>query len=916
MKKSFLYFACVVMLATACSQDDLTLEKISTENDYLSEGSGSQSKIAISGVAYVKVPRESAAEMVSVMKNGITRASANSKLSSNLLKINTSNLEPLFPIDPRYEKRMRKAGLDRWFIVRFDENQDLDETLETLKASECFEYVEKSYLTSLPDATPIAIQSARGLKLSGDEEYPFNDELLPGQWHYKNYGNTPNSAAGADINLFEAWETQTGTNNVTVAVIDGGVDVEHEDLVDNIWTNSGEIPNDNIDNDGNGYVDDVNGYNFIDNTGKITWRASSGHATHVAGIIAARNGNGIGVCGIAGGDTTHSGARIMSCEKFNNYGQGISGEEAFVYAANNGAVITQNSWGYTYPGVSELPESMKEAIDYFIDYAGCDNDGNQLPDSPMKGGIAIFAAGNDGKDYVCYPGAYDRVVAVSGMAPDWTVAFYSNRGEWVDIMAPGGDLRSMYGSNVGQILSTLPPDLYNGVGYGYMQGTSMACPHVSGIAALIVSQFGGQGFTNDECRKRLEGALRPENIDEHNPDYIGTLGVGYIDAGKVFATNGGKNPENITDLTAEADYSSIDLAWTAVADEDDTAPVKYHIYVSTSTIDEDNLGEISYTRVNATGIQPGTSIKYTLTNLEDNTTYYLGIVAVDRWGQTSDNPQFITATTKENHAPTVTGMPAEPIIISGTQKKSVSLTISDEDGHQCRYRLSGDTRGVTSTYKDPIITLDFRANSSPGQYTVTVIVTDELGAETTVDIQYEISEPAAPVLTAEIPEQVLKANGMVDSLNLSQYFTFEEGTTFSAVSSNEKAVTSSVIGSSLLLTSGQVGESFVTIEADYCGKITETTFAVYVNESGEIPEGIIRRIYPQPAVRYLNIVLASNVKEATASIRSLYGERLYHKKHAITDGTLTLDVQKFSAGTYTLIIESEQGTSKKTFIKQ
>lgn len=213
----------------------------------------------------------------------------------------------------------------------------------------------------------------------------------------------------------------------------------------------------------------------------------------------------------------------MSCQIFAGKLSGSSGA-AIKYGADNGAVISQNSWGYTYPGVSRIPASDKAAIDYFIKYAGCDELGNQLPNSPMKGGIVIFAAGNDDKDYLAYPGAYSAVVSVSAMAPNFKKAWYTNRGAWVSIMAPGGD---QYFGQRGQVLSTLP-----GNKYGYMQGTSMACPHVSGIAALALSRYGGKGFTNTELTRRITTALRAEKIDEINPDYKGRLGAGYIDANR------------------------------------------------------------------------------------------------------------------------------------------------------------------------------------------------------------------------------------------------------------------------------------------------------------------------------------------------------------------------------------------------
>ena len=262
--------------------------------------------------------------------------------------------------------------------------------------------------------------------------------------------------------------------------MDGGVQVDHPDLVDNIWVNEGEIPGNGIDDDGNGYIDDINGYNFMYDSGKLT---PMKHATHVAGIIAASGNNGKGIAGIAGGNgTAGSGVKLMSTQVLGATSSNNTAA-AIKYGADNGAVISQNSWGYntTTTSVSYIDPADKAAIDYFIKYAGCDNDGNQLPDSPMKGGIVIFAAGNDNVSNpgTASPADYDAVVSVAAIAPDYTKASYSNYGSYIDISAPGGNLNGN-----GMVYSTI-----HNSSYGDMSGTSMACPMVSGVAALVIQNM-------------------------------------------------------------------------------------------------------------------------------------------------------------------------------------------------------------------------------------------------------------------------------------------------------------------------------------------------------------------------------------------------------------------------------------------
>ena len=211
-----------------------------------------------------------------------------------------------------------------------------------------------------------------------------------------------------------------------------------------------------------------------------------GHGTHVAGTVAARNNNGKGVAGIAGGDgSADSGVRLLSCQIFRNKDEQGDAAAAIKYAADNGAVICQNSWGYSSTaGVTSMPQLLKEAVDYFIKMAGCDANGNQRPDSPMKGGVVMFAAGNENKEFSAYPACYAPTVSVAAMAWDFSKASYSNYAKWVTITAPGGD-QDRFGTEAG-VLSTVPKKKVAS-GYAYFQGTSMACPHVSGIAALIAS---------------------------------------------------------------------------------------------------------------------------------------------------------------------------------------------------------------------------------------------------------------------------------------------------------------------------------------------------------------------------------------------------------------------------------------------
>ncbi|MBL7904243.1 MAG: S8 family serine peptidase [Bacteroidales bacterium] len=310
-----------------------------------------------------------------------------------------------------------------------------------------------------------------------------NDPSYNEQWHYHNtgqQGGTPD----ADIDLPEAWDIVKGNSDVIVAVVDDGIDYNHPDLVSNMWPGVG--------------------YNFITNSATIV---PGNHGTHVAGTIAANTGNNTGVSGIAGGDGSGNGVRLMSCQVFDGSSNG-GFHTAPVYAADNGAAISQNSWAYTVAGYYE--QAVLDAIDYFNANGG---------GTVLDGGITIFAAGNTGSNGIIYPGYYSGSLTVASTNNEDVKSYYSTYGTWIDISAPGGETNVIASRGV---LSTLT----NGT-YGFLQGTSMACPHVSGVAALIVSLLPGI-LSPDELRDILVNTT--DDIYALNPTYTGQLGSGRLNA--------------------------------------------------------------------------------------------------------------------------------------------------------------------------------------------------------------------------------------------------------------------------------------------------------------------------------------------------------------------------------------------------
>lgn len=518
------------------------------------------------------------------------------------------DFERVIPLatNPEIEARHRDSCMDLWYVVktsskahtrsaRNPEPKDLEKCKGIRGVFET-QLIEMPESPSIGDADFARRESRR--PTASKSEVTMNDPLYPRQWHYDM------------INMEKAWELEQGKRNVIVAVMDGWIDHTHPDIAANMWVNEAELNGEpGVDDDGNGYVDDIYGYNASNDPDYF-----SPHGTHVAGTIAAVNNNGIGVCGVAGGNGIDSGVRLMSIGIVNEGEQIADWEMArgFVYAADNGAVISQNSW---QSGDTKQSPVLNDAISYFMENAG------KKQGNPMKGGLVIFAAGNNHSNNPHTPlngGSFNRnrFLTVGAISAEKIRSSFSNYGWWVDVAAPGGEQDGT------SIMSTTT----NG-GYMLMNGTSMACPHVSGVAALIVSKFGSADLTPEFVKNRIISTATPIEGYQAGYNHEKETSLGLVNAYAALCDVNKETPGIPEDFTIKL-YGSFGLfSWTIPADSNGNSPSICRIYGENK--------DVPFAIVKTSGAEVGAHFEYLdQSGYADNHTEY-SIEAVDCDGNKS-----------------------------------------------------------------------------------------------------------------------------------------------------------------------------------------------------------------------------------------------------------------------------------------
>lgn len=819
-----------------------------------------------------------------------------SDISEYLSDMEVISVRKTFPEDARFAEREKKAGMDLWYDVIFDDDIPVTKAATRVLHNSHFAEVEGIRLNK-PAVT-----------------WPFNDPSIDRQWHYANDGSRRNSVAGADAGILEAWNIETGNENVIVAVIDAGVRYSHEDLRDAMWVNTAEAQGvTGVDDDGNGYVDDIYGFNFCGSSDNLLGRIlPDDHGTHVAGTIAAVNNNGLGGAGIAGGNGERKGARIMTCQIIMDGNFGGSTPAAFKYAADNGAVIANNSWSYTDQSIGGIQSSLREAIEYFKQYAGIDADGNQT--GPMAGGIVFFAAGNESQT-TCWPAQYDGVYAVSAIAANWNAAYYTNYGSWVDIAAPGGDAQlgaQVFSATAGSDSS-----------YDVMQGTSMACPHVSGVAALVVSHFGGPGFTPEKLWNILSSSANSNDLYAYNTGKAGKLGVGMVNAAAALANEGPLPPAEVEGVEASSKANQITVSWKVATDPESGKAARNAVFYSDKSLADFEVsshGEASDETVNKvmvpTGIvKAGDRISYSLDGLEFGTDYHIRICAVDNldnYGPLSDE---VAVSTMDNNKPVITALDGTDVSIKAHEKAVLNFKVDDLDGHQVSMQLDKTYNGVTLSSADNgkfSVTFDGKSLGA-GKFSVQLIASDGY-EETSMAVSCTVDENHSPVKTGTLENIIFGGKGEKKEIDLKEFFNDPDGEdlTYTVSSSSTSIIFKTDIqGTKLTVESNWFGTATMTVTAtDAFGKSVSLDAGILVRDGSASID-----LYPNPVKDYLNVRAGSDIT-FDISIYSGTGAKVFSSSVSTSPfNPARIDMSGYPNGSYTVIAKWQGGEEKHVIIK-
>ena len=881
MHKRYIYlFLTVSVLAMSCAREEdiFEHERVPAQSEYVfgseltDEQLLSRMNIRVSDDLAVRL-EEATSESGDV----------NLKPFKSLTGQGVVKMRRLFPDAGKFEERTRAEGLHKWYVLTYEEGHSMTKASDGLmiEGVDEIEYCPRIAVIGDPEVVEVVPASTKA-----GSNGVFDDPMLDQQWHYYNNGTASSSVSGCDINVVPAWRNYSTYHkykgDIIVSIVDGGIDYKHEDLRDNMWKNPDKTG------------ENVYGYNFASNTFVVT---PDDHGTHVAGTVAAVNNNGVGVCGVAGGDTKKkiSGAKLMSCQIFDGKASG-SGAEAIKWGADHGAVISQNSWGY--PDLHTMPTSVKAAVDYFEKYAGLDENGRQV--GPMKGGLVIFAAGNEGRN--TSSNDYEKVLTVTSVGADYKRAYYTCYGSYADVIAPGGDAKKG-----NQVLSTIP-----GNKYAKMQGTSMACPHVSGLAALVLARFGGDGYTPAALRKQIEDNVT--DISSFNVGY--ELGKGLVNAYRSLGASGGKAPEVPTGLSVTAQANNISFSVKVPRDADDGTPTSIYIYYSTS--DFTSTSRRSFGMFYVEDRKAGDVLSGTISGLDFETEYHFAAVAGDLAGNKSALSARVVAVTGPNSAPVLETESELDVKIKPHEKVSADFEIIEPDGH---FYLIDLDPGSDAAMLDTLVRESPKIRLTPslvptGRYSATLTVTDIYGMATVQTYKYEVLPNTKPVIVKPFDDMIFNSKAAeVQELQTLDYFMDEDGEelSYSFEFSHPEIANATYSGGKIQITSMNYGVSEIKVTGtDVRGESVSQSLRVLVRSDSKALS-----LYPNPVQDKMNIRVGKDAAELSLRMISALGSVAYKGDYQNVSpfDVVTVDLSGLTAGSYTAVVVIDGVEYKQQVVK-
>lgn len=447
-----------------------------------------------------------------------------------------------------------------------------------------------------------------------------------------------------------------------------------------------------------------------------------------------------------------------------------------------------------------------------------------------------------------------------------------------------------------------------------MSGTSMACPHVSGVAALIVSHFGGPGFTNQMLKDKL---LNSSNKAIVSPSYqIG----GLVDAYGAFVYGNDKAPSEVTDLVVEGRGNNIDLKFTATSDEDGKPAFGYLALYSTDQSKVEAASFSNIADVNSKVFNPenavGELITCTIDGLEFEQTYYVKVYAYSYGRNYSAATSVMQDATTANNAPRIKSLYEGEYALYSYETLNVPLEIVEPDGHKFEVVLTAGSAAETLMYNpnDQSYKLTIKGNAAEvGTYTAKIDATDSYGLSASLSITYKIKENSAPEIVKPIEDQFMSAKGREITLDMAEYFMDPDGEQlkYEANVSNSKVLHANPKGNKLIMTSMGYGVTDVeVIGKDARGESIKQTFKVIVKDPSDPLS-----VYPNPVVDYLNVATL-DMAETEVIVASATGQEVYHETlQASAQEPAQVDMRSCPPGTYSVKVIFGGKEYKKNVVK-